>query len=129
MKKKLPKNNKEWSNEIIAAYKDAAETKPVGEIMDIEINDDNMFLLAPLVCLKFRGLPYSKENQKMARDAALSSVVATESDFGKLDTFSKFSLAYITSHLGLNLCKEIELYHVMEYLDDNKEKLKKRLKH
>mgnify|MGYP000675217892 CR=1 FL=1 len=125
---KLPKTNEVWGREILLAYKDAEETKPFAELLGSEVKDSDFYLLAPDVCLKFRKLPQNEENKEKATEAAFSTVVATESQFGKLDTFVKFALAYLASHLGLDILEEDIVMEIMDYIDDNADLLKSALK-
>ena len=55
MKRPLPTTTEEWLKEIGLAMSDASETKPFGILTGSPITDANLFHLAPLVALKFRG--------------------------------------------------------------------------
>src|SRR3954454_13322858 len=55
MKRTLPRTPEGWLLEIRLAIKDAREAEPFGTLTGERITDANLFHLAPLVCLKFRG--------------------------------------------------------------------------
>jgi hypothetical protein len=55
MDRPLPRSLQAWLEEIVEAIADAAGTKPFGQIIGTPITDADLFHLAPLVCLKFRG--------------------------------------------------------------------------
>ncbi len=55
MKRSLPCTPEGWLLEIRLAIKDAREAGPFGTLVGERITDANLFHLAPLVCLKFRG--------------------------------------------------------------------------
>ena len=64
--RKIPTTPKKWLDEIRLAVSDASEAKPFAVQTGHPITDANLFHLAPLVALKFRGRngrPYKpKEN-------------------------------------------------------------------
>ena len=72
-----PTTSDRWLREIAAAYLDAAETIPLGPVLDLDLEEGDLFHLAPAVCLKFRKIKASKGAIKRATDAALTSYVAT----------------------------------------------------
>ena len=51
----------QWLDEIRLAIKDARGTKPFGCLVGQRITDANLFHLAPLVCLKFRGRKHDRQ--------------------------------------------------------------------
>ncbi|MGA2700429.1 MAG: hypothetical protein ABSH35_04965 [Isosphaeraceae bacterium] len=55
MKSSLASSHAEWLNEMKLAIEDAKEAKPFGRILSVPITDFDLFQLAPLVCLQFRG--------------------------------------------------------------------------
>jgi len=55
MARPLPRTPVEWLEEIRDAMLDACDTKPFGILTGHPITDADLFHLAPLVCLKFRG--------------------------------------------------------------------------
>lgn len=119
----MPEGPEAWLNEIVVAYRDAAEAIPFGPAVDHEMTESDLFHLGPAVCLKFRGLKHSAPNLKRATDAALSSYVAT-SDLGD-PLFDRpqvaFAFCYIASHFGLGLIDETTasaiLDHIAEHAD------------
>ena len=60
MKRDQPGTPDEWLEEIRLAMAYARNTKPFGLLTGQVITDSNLFHLAPLVCMKFRGLDSRK---------------------------------------------------------------------
>ncbi len=122
-KRPVPEGPDAWLDEIVAAYRDAAEAIPFGPMVDHDMTEADLFHLGPAVCLKFRGVKQSAANMRRATDAALSSYVAT-SDLGD-DLLDKpqvaFAFCYIASHFGLGLIDETTaselLDHIAEHAD------------
>lgn len=78
----------EWMNEIINAYTDAAETIPFGPAAGVEITYRELFHLAPIVCIKFRGIERTTKNLKIVTEAALRSYVVNGYDlFSKIEFY------------------------------------------
>lgn len=91
---------------------------PFAELADYEMEEKDLFQLAPLICLKYRGLPRAKRLEKRATEAALSSYVATESNDPEAlsDPRIPFALAYLASHYGLGPLTEIQVVEIMEFV-------------
>jgi hypothetical protein len=58
MKRDQPTTPEEWLDEIRLAIDDARETGPFAEMIGESITEADLFHLAPLVCMKFRGLDF-----------------------------------------------------------------------
>lgn len=129
MKNTIPKDKQKWINEIVEAYKDAAETISFGNIIGEKITTDDLFHLAPAICLKFRGIKKTKKNLERASEAALCSVVATrDNEDGILDNpLISFSLSYLASHYGLELVDAETITEMMEYIEKNINEINKKL--
>ena len=56
IKNKVPTTLNAWLKETAEAYNDAVETIPFGRFIDREIKVNDLFHLAPAICLKFRGI-------------------------------------------------------------------------
>ena len=125
MKKKVPASAEKWLTEIAEAYKDAEEAIPFGPAAGVNFTENELFQLAPSVCIKFRGLKRSKNNVKKATEAALSSYVATE-DLPNGITATpcmSFAFCYIASHYGLELIDEKEADELLQYIDAHQNQL------
>lgn len=120
-----PATPEEWLREIARAFLDAAETIPIAPVLDVEIKDGDLFHLAPMVCLKFRGIKSSKRTLKKATDAALASYVATASR--DAEALSKphvaFALSYLASHFGLDLLTADEVAELMDFTVEREKEL------
>ena len=122
-KNPMPKTKKAWLKEIARAFIDARETIPFGKLIGESIGDKDLFLLAPDVCLKFRGINKTKTIRDKASEAALSSYVATKDVVGEILGIPQISFAfcYLASHFGLGIVDESLVTEVMGYIEDNKE--------
>jgi len=115
----LPGTSDQWLKEIRLAWKDAAEAKPFGSVA---ISDAELFHLAPLVCLKFRGRELTGEEADRVRKTALANyVVNTDSDAQVKSLASKpklaFALCYVASHLVLDLLEEQMAGEILDYCE------------
>jgi len=119
--KPLPTTMEDWIAEIRAAQEDAAAAMPFGPLAGVDIKPEDLFHLAPVVALKFRGLARSKRNLARATDAALASYVAATSESPELERFPtlSFAFAYLASHYGLELLTEDQADRIMAYITEN----------
>ena len=82
MKRDLPTTPAEWLEEIKLSIADAAG-EPVDRLIREPDRAVNLFHLAPLVCLKFRGLDHRDEDlRKKVTEGALANYVANSSADG-----------------------------------------------
>ena len=63
MKRSIPRTPEGWLLEIRLAIKDAREIEQFSTLTGERITDANLFHLAPLVCLKFRGTSWWVERR------------------------------------------------------------------
>ena len=123
MKRDQPTTPAEWLDEIRLAIADARKTKPFGWLTGQRITDANLFHLAPLVCLKFRGLNYRDEDlRRKVTEGALANYVANSDPDGidhGLESKSLLASAvcYVTAHYVLDLIDEQEAEAVLGYCD------------
>ena len=123
VKNPIPKTKEAWLEEIARAFVDARETIPFGKLIGKSIKNKDLFLLAPDVCLKFRGIQGTKRIRDKASEAALSSYVGTKDVVGELLDIPQISFAfcYLASHFGLGILDESLITEVMGYIENNKE--------
>ena len=121
----VPDSPEAWLDEIAAGYRDAEETIPFGPLVGQEVKPEDLFHLAPLVCLKFRGIKRTRKLIQRATDAALASYVATKEQVPEVLAVPQlaFAFAYLASHFGLDLLDEQQVEAVMEYVEQNKAEL------
>lgn len=107
-----------WLEEIAAAYKDAAGAIPFGPLVGHDVKPEDLFTVAPLICLKFRGLGSDRKLRKKATEGALSSYVATQER--SPDVFNSpqiaFAFVYMAAHFALDLLEGQEVEAIMEYM-------------
>jgi hypothetical protein len=123
-----PSSPREWFEEIVLAYRDAADTIAIGPLLDLDIKPGDLFHLAPAVCVKFRGMKASKRALKKATEAALTSYVATTGR--EPEALSKpqlaFAFCYLASHFGIDLLTEADVAELMDFFVENEQKLGRR---
>jgi hypothetical protein len=124
MKRVQPTTPGEWLEEIRLAMADAS-----GDDVDRLICEPeravNLFHLAPMVCLKFRGLDHRDEDlRKKVTEGALANYVANSSvdgiDHGlESRPLLAFAVCYITAHYVLDLIDEEQSAATLDYCDEN----------
>lgn len=120
----LPRSPQEWLKEIKLAIADAAEAKPFGRLVGDPITDADLFHLAPLVCLKFRGSQLSAAETKRVTEAALANYVVNSDPDGidhglKQKPMLAFALCYVSAHLALDLVDEQQADRILNYCEEN----------
>jgi hypothetical protein len=124
----VPTTREAWLQEIAAAYADAHLAIPFGPLVGAELTENELFHLAPAVCLKFRGLARSKAALERATEAALASYVAmTVRDAKSLARLSSphmaFAFCYVAAHFGLDLVTEDEASGALDYIARHRKEL------
>ena len=121
----MPDSPEAWLGGIAAAYRDGQEAIPFGPLVGQEVKPEDLFHLAPLVCLKFRGIRRARRLLRKATDAALASYVTTKEQVPEVLGVPQlaFAFAYLASHFGLDLLDEQQVEAVMEYVEQNKAEL------
>lgn len=124
MNQSQPTTPDEWLDEIRLAIADARETGPFGDLVGQPITDANLFHLAPLVCMKFRGMDYRDETlrQKVTEGALANYVVNSDPegvDHGlKQRPLLAFALCYVSAHYVLDLIDEHEAEAILGYCEE-----------
>src|SRR6188768_1132522 len=108
MKRSLPRTLGGWLLEIRLAIKDARETEPFSTLTGERITDANLFHLAPLVCLKFRGRRLIGREADRVTETALANYVVNSDPEGidhglQAKPLLAFAVCYVTAHLALDL--------------------------
>jgi len=119
----LPKTPDQWLKEILLGMKDARETKPFARLTGTTLTDADLFHLAPLVCLKFRGRKLAgAEADRVTKGALANYVVNTGPDAAVQGLESKpqlaFALCYVAAHLVLDLVDEQTAAEIMGYCEE-----------
>ena len=125
MGQRIPQTKSEWIEEIAAAYSDAEEAIPFGTLVGQDIQEADLFLLAPEICMKFRGIRRTKAKLEKASNAALSSYVATKDLGGHIldGPYISFAFCYLASHFALELVGESEVDEIMTYIEVHRKEL------
>jgi hypothetical protein len=122
MKLPLPRTPAQWLKEIRLAIADAIEAKPVGRAIGTPITDDDLFHLAPLVCLKFRGRKLKGREADRVIKVALANYVVNSDPEGidhglQQRPMMAFALCYVAAHLALDLLDEQKAEAIMTYCE------------
>ena len=117
MARALPKTPDQWLKEILLAMKDAREAKPFARLTGTNLTDADLFHLAPLVCLKFRGRNLTgEEADRVTKGALANYVVNTEKGLTSNPKLA-FALCYVAAHLVLDLVDEQTGAEIMGYCE------------
>ena len=120
----LPRTPDEWLQEIKLAIADAKKTRPFGWLFLHRITDANLFHLAPLTCLKFRGRKSKGAEAKRVIETALANYAVNSDPDGidhdlKSNPMLAFALCYIAAHLALDLLNEQEAEAILNYCEEH----------
>ena len=125
MNHEQPTTPGEWFDEISRAISDARKTKLFGLLRGQRITDSNLFHLAPLVCLKFRGLDFRDEKlrSRVTKGALANYVANTDPDgidhgLGSRPLLA-FAMCYVTAHYVLDLIDDREAESVLDYCEQH----------
>jgi hypothetical protein len=115
-----------WLLEIRLAIKDARETEPFSTLTGERITDANLFHLAPLVCLKFRGRKLVGREADRVTETALANYVVNSDPEGidhslQAKPLLAFALCYVTAHLALDLVDEEQGEAILNYCEEHLE--------
>jgi hypothetical protein len=120
MKRPLPKKPSEWLKEIRLAIADAVEAAPFGPLVGTEVTAGNLFRLAPLVCLKFRGRKLKGREANRVVKVALANYVANTNPKGvDQRPLMAFTLCYVAAHLALDLIDEEKAEAILNYCEEH----------
>jgi hypothetical protein len=115
-----------WLLEIRLAVRDARDTEPFSLLTGERITDANLFHLAPLVCLKFRGRKLvGREADRVTKVALANYVVNSDPDGVNHGLETKpllaFAVCYVTAHLALDLIDEKKAEAILDYCQEHLE--------
>ena len=125
MRRDQPATPEEWLYEIRLANTDARKTKPFGWLLSRRITDAKLFHLAPLMCLKYRGLDFRDEElRRKVTEGALANYVVN-SDAEGIDhglttrPLLAFAVCFVTAHYVLDLIDNEETEALLDYCEQN----------
>jgi hypothetical protein len=126
MKRLLPHTTEGWLLEIRLAIKDARDTEPFGKRTGQPITDANLFHLAPLVCLKFRGRKLVGREADRVTETALANYVVNSDPEGvdhglESKPLLAFAVCYVAAHLAIDLLDEKRAEAILNYCEERLE--------
>jgi len=126
MNRPLPRTPAQWLKEVKVAIADASEAKPFGQLIGTPVTDANLFHLAPLVCLKFRGRKMKGSEAERVIKTALANYVVNSNpernDHGlEHRPLIAFALCYVAAHLALDLLDEQQAEAILIYCEEHLE--------
>jgi hypothetical protein len=126
MSRPIPRTVAGWFKEIKLAIADAREAEPFGILIGEPVTNANLFHLAPLVCLKFRGRKLvGREANRVTKTALANYIVNSDPDSLDHGLESKpllaFAVCYVTAHLALDLLDEKRAEAILNYCEDHLE--------
>ena len=124
MKRPLPQTPAQWLKEIKLAIADVADAEPFGPMVGADITPANLFHLAPLVCLKFRGKKLKGREADRVIKVALANYVANSNPEGidhglEQRPLMAFTLSYVAAHLALDLVNEEEAEAILPHCENH----------
>jgi hypothetical protein len=124
MKRPLPRTSAQWLKEIKLAIADAAGAAPFGPLVGTEVTAANLFHLAPVVCLKFRGRKLKGREADRVIKVALANYVANSDPEGidhglEQRPLMAFTLCYVAAHLALDLVDEEKAEAILTYCENH----------
>ena len=126
MSRPIPHSVAEWFKEITLAIVDARDAEPFGKLTGQRISNVNLFHLAPLVCLKFRGRKLVGREADRVTETALANYVVNSDPEGvdhglESKPLLAFAVCYVTAHLALNLVDEQEAEGILNFCEEHLE--------
>lgn len=124
MQRSLPRTPAGWLKEIKLAIQDALGAEPSAKLAEQRLNTANLFHLAPVVCLKFRGRKLKgPEADRVTRVALANFVVNSDPDGIDHGLATKpllaFALCYVAAHLALDLVDEHGAETILNYCEEH----------
>jgi len=127
----LPRTPAAWLAEIKLAVADAQQAKPFGWLTGHKVTDADLFHLAPLVALKFRGRNIRGREAKRVTETALANYVVNSDPDGidhglEARPMLAFALCYVAAHLALDLLDESQAEAILTHCEEHLEELEDR---
>src|SRR5271157_1526388 len=126
MSRPIPRTVPGWFKEIELAIADAREAGPFGESIGQPVTDANLFHLAPLICLKFRGRKLLGREANRVTETALANYVVNSDPEGvdhglESKPLLAFAVCYVTAHLALDLVDEKRAEAILNFCEQHLE--------
>jgi hypothetical protein len=126
MSRPIPHKISDWFDEIKLAIADVRGSAPYGNKTNQRTTNANLFHLAPLVCLKFRGRKLTGRVAKRVTETALANYVVNSDPDGvdhglESKPLLGFALCYVTAHLALDLIDEKRAEAILNHCEEHLE--------
>ena len=122
----LPRTTAGWFKEIKLAIADARGVDSPSDLIGQSVNNVNLFHLAPLVCLKFRGRKLVGPVANRVTETALANYVVNSDPDGvdhglESKPLLAFAVCYVTAPLALGLVDEKRAEAILNYCEEHLE--------
>jgi hypothetical protein len=107
----------QWLQEILLAWKDAQEATPFARLTGAKLTDADLFHLAPVVCLKFRGRSLAGAEADRVTKGALANYLINAEKGLESNPRLAFALCYVAAHLVLSFVDEQTAAEIMGYCE------------
>jgi hypothetical protein len=126
MSRPIPRRVSDWFDEITLASADVRGSAPYGHQTNHRTSNANLFHLAPLVCLKFRGRKLVGKGADRVTETALANYVVNSDPDGvdhglESKPLLAFAVCYVTAHLALDLVDEKRGEAILDYSEEQLE--------
>ncbi len=118
MTRTLPRTLDQWLKEILLAWKEARETKPYGHLTGTRLTDADLFHLAPLFCLEYRGRKLTGREAERVTQTTLANLVVNREKGLEAKPPLAFALCYVAAHLVLDLVDEQTAEEIMNFCEE-----------
>jgi len=119
---KLPKTNKNWAKEAIDSLNTAVEIAVTKDPYLSRESLENIYQYGPEFCLRNRGITDVHQAMKVTQLALEERIRGFEIEpDDKLNYSANFILAYLESHVHLEIFPEKKVDEIMLYIMDNYE--------
>jgi len=115
----FPSSKSEWADDVFEALDEAFQNiNASGEVRSIEL--ENLYLKAPGLAALHRGI----NDEELIKEMAGHAIRGIEHDLSLVPSSRKlwkfhFVLAYIQSHVPIEIVDELALDRVMDHINDN----------
>ena len=123
----VPRTSEAWLREVASAWNAAQKPTGLSTLTDLGVDECDRFQVAPIVCMRLRGLQGNNELLQKAVKEAFTTVEESGFTAETLEASPElvFALAYIASHVGAGLLKASTATEVVNFIEDHLDRLRR----